>query len=66
MTDCKPCTIPVCAKSQLSSYGGNLLSDIVEYRQLVGSLQYLTFTRLRIAYANLHVAQFMSREYFLI
>lgn len=60
MTDCKPCTTPVCAKTQLSLHNGDLLPDAAEYHQLVGSLQYLTFTRPDIAYAVHHVAQFMS------
>src|SRR5436190_17746286 len=60
MSDCKPCSTPVCVKKQLSATDGDLLTDATEYRQLVGSLQYLTFTRPDIAYAVHHVAQFMS------
>src|SRR3954465_4647049 len=60
MTECKPCSTPVCAKKQLSASDGDLLADAIEYRQLVGSSQYLTFTRPDIAYAIHHVAQFMS------
>uniref|UniRef100_A0A2N9JAD8 Integrase catalytic domain-containing protein n=1 Tax=Fagus sylvatica TaxID=28930 RepID=A0A2N9JAD8_FAGSY len=39
---------------------GDPLSDVTEYRQLVGSLQYLTFTHPDISYAVHHVAQVMS------
>ena len=60
MTECKLCSTPVCAKKQLSSSDGDPLADATVYRQLVGSLQYLTFTRPDIAYAIHHVAQFMS------
>lgn len=60
MTECQPCATPVCATSQLSHLHGDLLPDGTEYRQIVGALQYLTFTRPDIAYAVHHVAQFMS------
>src|SRR3954464_15733028 len=60
MTECKPCSTPVCAKKQLSASYGDPLADATEYRKLVGSLQYLTFIRPDIAYAVHHVAQFMS------
>ena len=60
MTDCKPCSTPVSAKTQLSTLEGEPLSDLTEYRRLVGSLQYLTLTRPDIAFAVHHVAQFMS------
>ncbi|KAM7468970.1 hypothetical protein LguiA_007153 [Lonicera macranthoides] len=60
MTYCKPCTTPVCAKTQLSRQWCDFLSDATEYHQLVGSLQFLTFTRPDIAYVVHHVAQFMS------
>lgn len=59
-TKCKPCSTPLCAKTQLSLLSGDPLSDFTEYRQLVGSLQYLTFTCPDIAHAVHHVAQFMS------
>ena len=60
MTECKPCNMPLSAKSQLYATDGDPLSDAFEYRQLVDSLQYLTLTRLDISYAVHHVAQFMS------
>ena len=60
MAECKPCSTPVCAKTQLSAHESDPLSDLTEYRRLVGSLQYLTLTRPDIAFAVHHVAQFMS------
>lgn len=60
MLECKPCSTPLAAKSQLSASDGDLLLDVTEYRHLVGSLQYLTLTRPDISYAVQHVAQFMS------
>ncbi|KAF5199308.1 Retrovirus-related pol polyprotein from transposon tnt 1-94 [Thalictrum thalictroides] len=60
MLDCKPCSTPLRAKSQLSVSDGTLLPDASEYRHLVGSLQYLTLTRPDIAYVVHIVSQFMS------
>lgn len=58
--NCKLRSTPVRAKTQLSGHDGDLLSDVTGYRQLVGSLKYLTFTRPHIAYVDQRVAQFMS------
>ncbi|KAL5703600.1 hypothetical protein ACHQM5_022129 [Ranunculus cassubicifolius] len=60
MLECKPCHTPISAKSQLSITDGLPLSDPTEYRQIVGSLQYLNLTRPDISYAVHHVAQFMG------
>ncbi|KAL0703046.1 hypothetical protein Bca4012_069471 [Brassica carinata] len=40
---------------------GTLLSDPSKFRQLIGSLQYLQFTRLDIAYAVNKLSQFMHK-----
>lgn len=56
MIDCMLCTTSVCDKMHLFARSRDLLPDIANYRQLVGSLQYLTFTKPHIAYD--HVAQF--------
>ncbi|CAL8074762.1 unnamed protein product [Prunus armeniaca] len=60
MTDCKPCSTLICASRQLSSLASELLSDAIEYRQLVGSLQYLTFTKPDMSFDVHHIVQFMS------
>ncbi|CAL9029651.1 unnamed protein product [Prunus brigantina] len=52
--------LPVCGFFQMSSLDGQLLSDPAEYRHLVASIQYLTFTRPDISFVVNHVAQFMS------
>ncbi|XP_028086951.1 uncharacterized protein LOC114287708 [Camellia sinensis] len=43
-----------------NSTDGDLLSDAIRHRQLVGSLIYLAVTRPDIAYANYLVSQYMS------
>ncbi|KAJ9544352.1 hypothetical protein OSB04_024059 [Centaurea solstitialis] len=50
MTDCKPCATLADAGSKLSATDGEPLADGTLYRSLAGALQYLTFTRLDIAY----------------
>lgn len=59
MLDCKPCSTPVSSGRKLSVHEGNILDDPTQYRQLVGALQYLTFTRPDITYAVQQVCQFM-------
>jgi hypothetical protein len=49
MSDCKPCSTPVDTSAKLS-VASALISDATHYRGLAGALQYLTFTRLDIAY----------------
>lgn len=58
MLDCKPVTTPLPAKSQLYE-AAPLLKDITSYRALIGSLQYLKFTRPDLAFAFNLVCQFM-------
>lgn len=60
MLDCKPATTPIASRAQLSNQDGTLLSDSIEFRNFLGSLQYLTLTRLDIAFA--YIAQFMARS----
>ncbi|KAB2629407.1 hypothetical protein D8674_034202 [Pyrus ussuriensis x Pyrus communis] len=59
--ECKPCPTPVAAKTSLSATSGSPLPDASLYRQIVGSLQYLTLTRPDISFAVQTVAQFMGR-----
>ena len=51
MADCHPSPTPVDVKVKLSATDGALLDDATTYRSYAGALQYLTLTRLDIAYA---------------
>lgn len=57
---CKPTPTPCIPHHQLLNSEGTLLTDSTLYRSVVGSVQYLTFTRPDIAYAVNTVYQFMS------
>nr|GEY35388.1 ribonuclease H-like domain-containing protein [Tanacetum cinerariifolium] len=50
MMKCNPCKTPANTDSKLRP-NGDLVSDPALYRSLVGSLQYLTFTRSDLSYA---------------
>ncbi|KAM7513703.1 hypothetical protein LguiA_003286 [Lonicera macranthoides] len=60
LTDCKTASTPLDTNVRLTSFDGTPLSDGTLYRQLVGSLVYLTVTRPDIAYAVHVVSQFMA------
>jgi hypothetical protein len=60
LTDSKTCTSPLEPNIRLLATDGESLSDTTLYRQLVGSLIYLTVTCLDISYAVHLVSQFMS------
>jgi hypothetical protein len=51
MSDCRPCSTPVDTQAKVSSDSGTPVSDPIAYHSLVGTLQYLTFTRPDISYA---------------
>lgn len=61
MIGAKPVTTPLPEYPKLTLLGGTPLNDAKEYRMVVGSLQYLAFTRPDIAYAVNHLSQFMHR-----
>ncbi|KAA8523659.1 hypothetical protein F0562_010082 [Nyssa sinensis] len=59
-TRCKTCTSPLDPNVQLLAIDGESLPDATLYRQLIGSLIYLTVTRPDISYVVHLVSQFMS------
>ena len=61
MDKCKPSPTPLSASEKLSCHEGDLLNsqDSTRYRSIVGALQYLTLTRLNIAYSVNKVCQFL-------
>lgn len=58
MFDCKASSTPVCSGSRLSVHDGDPLPKPSIYRQVVGSLQYLTLTQPDITYDVQHICQF--------
>jgi hypothetical protein len=51
MTSCKLVATPLSTSLKLSIASGTLYSDPTRYRQIIGALRYLTFTRPDICYA---------------
>ena len=60
MQSSKPARSPCAPHLRLVPNEGSLLSNPHEYRSLVGSLHYLTFTRPDLSFAVHQVCQFMS------
>uniref|UniRef100_A0A2N9I820 Integrase catalytic domain-containing protein n=1 Tax=Fagus sylvatica TaxID=28930 RepID=A0A2N9I820_FAGSY len=60
LQDSTPLDTPMELNLKLRKEEGDLLSDPVSYRTLVGSLVYLTITRPDISYAVQQVSQFMA------
>lgn len=58
MVDCKPMSIPLEARTKISS-NETLMEDPSNYQGLVGALQYLIFTRFDISFSINYVSQFM-------
>ncbi len=50
MTGCKPILIPLEQNVKLSADEGDLVEDTIMYRRIVGSLIYMTITRLDLSY----------------
>lgn len=61
LTDLKHVSTPIKHNLKLRTTNGYLLSDPTHYREVVGSLVYLTITRPDIAYAVHMVSQFIAR-----
>ena len=61
MSDAKPVSTPLPASPKLTLEGGSLLADGSQYRYVVGSLQYLAFTRPDISYVVTRLSQFMHQ-----
>lgn len=59
MRDCKLCATPIAPYARLSLHSGDPLLDPTLYQSIVGGLQYLTLTRLDIAFAVNQICQFM-------
>ncbi|XP_019086020.1 PREDICTED: uncharacterized protein LOC109126765 [Camelina sativa] len=61
MSDANPVATPLPVSPKLTLHGGTPLEDAKQYRSVVGSLQYLSFTRPDIAYVVNRLSQFMHR-----
>lgn len=59
--DVKLVSTPSQTGKKLSLYDGEPLSDLTEYRSVVGALQYLTLTRPDMSFAVNQVCQFMHQ-----
>lgn len=59
MLHAKPIATPMATVPKLTLHSGTKLPDATEYRRVVGSLQYLAFTRPDISYAVNRLSQFM-------
>eukprot|EP00253_Pinus_taeda_P010494 PITA_10494 len=61
MTECNPLTTPMKQNLKLTSIEGNEFEDATKYRQLLGSLNYLTTTRRDISFAVGILSRFMQK-----
>jgi hypothetical protein len=61
MSECKAMSTPLEQNAKLYSEDGTKEADGTLYRQLVGSLNYLTTTRPDIAYSVSILSQFMAK-----
>ena len=59
MENAKPCTSQMASNCRLTSTDGTPFEDIHLYRSIVGSMQYLAFTKLDIAFVVHKVSKFM-------
>jgi len=63
MTKCNPLTTPMEKNINLTSIEGKEFEDATKYRQLVGSLNYLTTTRPDISFVVGILSRFMQKHY---
>eukprot|EP00253_Pinus_taeda_P031523 PITA_31523 len=61
MTECNPMTTPMEQNLNLTSIEGKEFEDATKYRQLVGSLNYLTTTRPDISFVVGSLSRFMQK-----
>lgn len=61
MVDAKPISMPMASTQRLTISSGDILPDGTEYRETVGSLQYLCLTRPDIAFPINRLSQFMHQ-----
>jgi len=59
MIGARPLSTSITSGPKLSTHEGELLNDPIEYRQVIGALQYCTLTRPDISYAVNQLCQFM-------
>jgi hypothetical protein len=61
MLEAKPVTTPMASSTSLSAYEGEPFPDHTLFRSTVGALQYLSITRLDIAFCVNKLSQFMHK-----
>lgn len=61
MVEAKPVSTPMQTTSKLTLHDSSLLADATQYKLIVGSLQYLAFTRPDISFAVNQLSQFMHQ-----